>query len=102
MFTVDLLISLVTLLVFGAIGGLMLLVALNGFSERQGGVIIAVYVAIVLAGNTLVAWLANVIIRRRWFPGLRPWVAVVPAVLVTFGLLCVGPPLAVVLMKVII
>jgi hypothetical protein len=37
-------VTLATLVVFGAVGGLMLLVALNGFSESTGGGVIVIYV----------------------------------------------------------
>ncbi|MCA1591477.1 MAG: hypothetical protein LC754_02250 [Acidobacteria bacterium] len=101
MFVATLLISAVTLVIFGAIGGLLLLVALNGFSESTGGAIIVAYAVAVLAGNFLVAGLCNLLISRRWFAGagLSRWSAFVPALIVTAGLILVGPPLSVLLIK---
>lgn len=93
----------VTLVVFGAVGGLMLLVALNGFSESTGGVIIVVYALLVLAGNFGVAALLNWLIARRRYAGTRGagW----PPFLVAFGVTAatavIGPPLAVALIKII-
>lgn len=103
LFGVDLLVTVTTLVIFGAFGGLMLLVALNGFSESTGGAIIIAYIALVLVGNALVTSLLNLLIRRRWFAavGLSRLAACVPAVVVTLVLLLAGPPLAVVLIKLI-
>lgn len=96
-------VTLVTLVVFGAVGGLMLLVALNGFSESTGGVIIVVYALLVLAGNFGVAALFNWGIARQRYAGTRPtgWAPVLLALGVTAATAVVGPPLAVVLMKLI-
>lgn len=96
-------VTLVTLVVFGAVGGLMLLVALNGFSESTGGVLIVVYALAVLAGNFGVAALLNWAIARQRYAGTRangwpPWLV---AFGVTAATAVVGPPLAVVLMKLI-
>ena len=95
--------TLLTLFVFGAVGGLMLLVALNGFSESTGGVIIVVYALVVLAGNFGVAALVNWLIARRRYAGTRGagWAPALVALGVTAATAVVGPPLAVVLMKVI-
>lgn len=96
-------VTLVTLVVFGAVGGLMLLVGLNGVSERTGGVIIVVYALLVLAGNFGVAALCNWLIARRRYAGTRRtgWAPVLVALGVTAATALVGPPLAVVLMKLI-
>ena len=92
-----------TLVVFGAVGGLMLLVALNGFSESTGGVIIVVYVLAVLAANFGVAALLNWLIARRRYAGTRGagWAPALVAFGVTAATAVVGPPLAVLLMKLI-
>jgi hypothetical protein len=97
-------VTLVTLVVFGAVGGLMLLVVLNGVSERTGGVIIVVYALVVLAGNFGVAALFNWLIARRRYAGTRGagWAPVLVALGVTAATALVGPPLAVILMKLII
>ena len=96
-------VTLVTLVVFGAVGGLMLLVALNGFSESTGGVLIVVYALVVLAGNFGVATLLNWAIARRRYAGTRGagWAPALVALGVTAATAVIGPPLAVVLMKLI-
>ena len=93
----------VTLVVFGALGGLMLLVALNGVSERTGGVIIVVYALVVLAGNFGVAALLNWLIARKRYAGTRGagWAPLLVALGVTAATALVGPPLAVLLIKLI-
>jgi uncharacterized membrane protein len=92
-----------TLVVFGAVGGLMLLVALNGFSESTGGVVIVVYVLAVLAGNFGVAALINWAIARQRYAGTRGtgWAPALVALGVTAVTAVAGPPLAVALIKVI-
>lgn len=96
-------VTLVTLVVFGAVGGLMLLVALNGFSESTGGVIIVIYALVVLAGNFGVATLLNWAVARSRYAGTRAtgWAPALVALGVTAATAVVGPPLAVVLMKLI-
>jgi hypothetical protein len=103
MLAATLLVTCATLVVFGAFGGLMLLVALNGFSERTGGVVILLYVLAVLAGNFAVAWLFNWLIARRRYAGTRPpgWPPALVALGVTGVTALAGPPLAVVLIKLI-
>lgn len=94
-------VSALTLLVFGGFGGLTLLLALNGFSESEGGAIIVAYIVVVLAGNAAVAWLFNWLIARRRYAGTRPagWAPLLVALGAT-GLMAVGgPALAVVLIK---
>jgi hypothetical protein len=61
----------VTPVAFGAAGGLMLLVALDGFGESTGGVAIVVYAPPVLAGNFAAARLFNWLIARRRYAGAR-------------------------------
>ncbi len=97
-------VTLVTLVVFGALGGLMLLVGLNGVSESTGGVIIVIYALLVLAGNFAVAALFNWLIARKRYAGTRGagWAPALVALGVTAATAIVGPPLAVVIMKVII
>ena len=96
-------VTLVTLVVFGAVGGLMLLVALNGFSESTGGVIIVVYALAVLAGNFGVATLLNWAIARHRYAGTRGtgWAPALVALGVTAATAVVGPALAVGLIKLI-
>lgn len=96
-------VALASFFVFGVFGGFMLLIGLNGFSERQAQPIFIAYFAIVLGLTTLVAALFNWLIIRRGYPaaGLPGWVALVPAAASALGLLLVGPALALVLMKVI-
>lgn len=103
MLAATLLVSALTLVVFGAVGGLMLLVALNGFSERTGGVVIVVYALLVLAGNFAVAWLFNWLIARRRYAGARGagWAPALVALGVTGAAALAGPPLAVALIKLI-
>ena len=103
MIVATLVVSLVTLVVFGAVGGLMLLVALNGFSESTGGVVIVVYALLVLAGNFAVAALFNWLIARRRYAGTRGtgWAPLLVALGVTGVTALVGPPLAVALIKII-
>ena len=99
----SLFVTVVTLVVFGAFGGLFLIVGLNGFSERTGGLIILVYALIVLAGNFGVAALVNWLIARHRYAGMRgtgwsPWlVAIGVTLLAGVG----GPPLAVLIMQLI-
>ena len=97
-------VTLATLVVFGAVGGLMLLVGLNGVSERTGTVVIVAYALLVLAGNFAVAALFNWLIARRRYAGARAagWAPVLVALGVTAATAVVGPPLAVLLIKVII
>lgn len=94
-------VTLVTLVVFGAVGGLMLLVALNGFSEKTGGAIIVVYALLVLAGNFGAATLFNWAIARHRYAGTRGtgWAPALVALGVTAVTAVVGPPLAVILIK---
>lgn len=94
-------VSCATLLVFGGLGGLMLLVALNGFSEKTGGVIIVVYILLVLAGNLGASWLANWLVARRRYAGTRPagWAPFLVALGMTGAMALLGPPLAVLLIK---
>jgi hypothetical protein len=103
MLAATLLVTAVTLVVFGAVGGLMLLVGLNGVSERTGGVVIVGYVLLVLAGNFAVAALFNWLIARRRYAGTRGtgWAPLVVALGVTGATALVGPPLAVALIKII-
>ena len=92
------------LLVFGAVGGLMLLVGLNGVSERTGGIVIVAYALLVLAGNFAVAALLNWLIARKRYAGTRGagWAPALVALGVTAATAVVGPPLAVLLMKLVI
>ena len=103
MILATLVVSAVTLVVFGAFGGLMLLVGLNGVSERTGGLLILAYALLVLAGNFAASALVNWLIARRRYAGTRAagWAPALVALGVTALVGVVGPPLAVVLIKVI-
>jgi hypothetical protein len=92
-----------TLVLFGAVGGLMLLFALNGFSESTGGVIIILYVLAVLAGNFGVSALINWAIARHRYAGTRGtgWAPALIALVVTAITAVIGPPLAILLIDVI-
>jgi hypothetical protein len=96
-------VTALTLVVFGAVGGLMLLMALNGFSESTGGALIVVYALLVLAGNFGVAALVNWLIARHRYAGTRGtgWPPFLVALGVTAATGVVGPPLAVLLIKLI-
>jgi hypothetical protein len=96
-------VTALTLVVFGAFGGLMLLVGLNGVSERTGGLVIIGYILLVLAGNFAVAALFNWLIARRAAAGTRAtgWAPLLVALVVTGVTALAGPPLAVVLIKLI-
>lgn len=99
----SLLVTAVTLVVFGAFGGLMLLMALNGFSERTGGAVIIGYILLVLVGNFGAAALVNRLIARRRSGGAggAGWAPVLVALGVTGATALAGPPLAVLLIKTI-
>ena len=94
-------VTLATLFVFGALGGLMLLVGLNGVSESRGGLVILAYALVVLAGNFAVALLFNWLIARRRYAGTRGagWAPALVALGVTAATAVLGPPLAVLLIK---
>jgi hypothetical protein len=94
-------VTAVTLVVFGAFGGLMLLVGLNGVSESRGGLVIIAYALVVLAGNFAVALLLNWLIARRRYAGTRGagWAPALVALGVTAATAVAGPPLAVLLIK---
>ena len=100
-FAADFAVSALTLVVFGLFGGLFLLLALNGFSESAGLRIMIAYALVVVAGNAAAASLFNWLILR-WRAGGRAVsraAVFVPAVAVTAVLLVAGPPLAVVLIR---
>lgn len=92
-------VAVASFVVFGLFGGFMLLVALNGFSERQAQPVFLAYFVFVLVVTTLAAALFNWLIIRYGFraAGLRGWAAFVPAAVVSVGLLVVGPALAFIL-----
>ncbi len=94
-------VTLVTLVVFGAVGGLTLLLAMNGVSGRTGGIVLVVYALAVLAGNFAVAALFNWLIARRRYAGTRGagWAPALVALGVTAATAVVGPPVAVLLIK---
>lgn len=95
-------VTAVTVVVFGAFGGLMLLVGLNGVSERTGGVVIVAYALAVLAGNFAVAALLNWLIARRRYAGTRRagWAPALLALGVTAVTAVLGPTLAVLIIDV--
>ena len=94
-------VTALTLVVFVLFGGFVLLVALNGFSESEGGAIMLAYAAVVLAGNFAVAALFNWLIARRRYAGTRGagWAPALLALGVTGAAALVGPPLALLLVK---
>ncbi len=94
-------VTAVTLVVFGAFGGLVLLLGLKGVSESRGGLVIAAYALVVLAGNFAVALLFNWLIARRRYAGTRGagWAPALVALGVTTATAVAGPPLAVLLIK---
>jgi hypothetical protein len=79
-------------------------VGLNGVSERTGTYVIVAYALVVLAGNFVVAALFNWLIARRRYAGTRGagWAPALVALGVTALTAVVGPPLAVLLMKILI
>ncbi len=98
LFAVDIALSVVTLVVFGVLGGLFMLIGLNGFSEQKGGAILIGYAVLVLAGNALAAGLVNwMILRVRRAVSARA--ILVPAIATTAVMLFVGPPLAILLIQ---
>lgn len=101
MFVTSLAVAAVAFVLFGLFGGFVLLVALNGFSERQAYPIIITYFILVLAGCALVAALLNWLIIRRGFPasGLHRRAALVPAAAASLGLLFVGPVIVVLIIR---
>ena len=103
MFAASAVVAVGAFFILGVFGGFMLIVALNGFSERQAQPIFIGYFVFVFGATTLVAALFNWLIIRRGFPaaGLSGWLSLVPAAASAVGLLLIGPALAVVMMKVI-
>ncbi|MDQ3806029.1 MAG: hypothetical protein M3416_19635 [Acidobacteriota bacterium] len=94
-------VAAVAFVIFGLVGGFVLLIGLNGFTEKQATPIFITYFVLVFGITTLVAALFNWLIIRRGFPaaGLSGWAAFVPAAASSVGLLLVGPVLAVVLIQ---
>lgn len=101
MFGASLAVAVVSFVLFGLIGGFVLLVGLNGFSGSQAEPIFIAYFIFVLGASSLVAALFNWLILRRGFPGagLSAWAALVPALVSAVGLLIVGPALALILIQ---
>jgi hypothetical protein len=97
----SLVVAAVAFVLFGLVGGFVLLIGLNGFTGAQAEPIFIAYFVLVFGVTTLVAALFNWLIIRRGFPaaGLSGWAAVVPAAASAMGLLLVGPALAVVLIQ---
>lgn len=97
----SLVVAAVAFVLFGLVGGFVLLIGLNGFTEKQAAPVFITYFVLVFGLTTLVAALFNWLIIRRGFPAARlsGWLAFVPAVASAVGLLLVGPALAVVLIK---
>jgi hypothetical protein len=89
-------VAVVSFVVFGLFGGFMLIVGLNGFSEKQAQPVFLTYFLIVLVITTLAGTLLNWLIIRYGFraAALRGWVAFVPAAAASVALLIVGPALA--------
>lgn len=97
-------VTLVTLVVFGAVGGLTLLVGLNGVSERTGTYVIVAYALVVLAVNFAVASLFNWLIARGRYAGTRGagWAPFLVALGVTVATALIGPPLSVLIIKLLL
>lgn len=96
-------VTAVTVVVFGGVGSLMLLLALNGFDEQTGWVVIVIYVCLVLAGNFGVTTLINWAIARHRYAGTRGagWAPALVALGVTAVTAVIGPPISIALVDVI-
>lgn len=81
MLVVSLTVAGLAFVVFILMGGLMLIVGLNGMTSKQAEPIFLIYTLLVFGGATLVAALCNWLVIRRGFPaaGLPSWAALVPA-----------------------
>jgi hypothetical protein len=82
-------ISVVILTILGGLGGMILLLALNGFSESESTPIIGCYALFVLGLDLIPATLIDWWVVRRWFPqaGVPLWGLVVLNILVIVGLI---------------
>jgi hypothetical protein len=85
------LISLIILAIFGGLGGMFLLLALNGFSESQAMPFIGCYALFVLALALIPATLIDWWVVRRWFPqaGVPLWGIAGLNILVVVGLIAI-------------
>lgn len=85
----SILISAVILTLMGGLGGFLLLLALNGFSESEATPIIGCYALFVLVLDLVPASLIGWWVVRRWFPqaGIPFWGIVALNVLVVVGLI---------------
>lgn len=100
MFVTSLLVAALTFVVFGLLGGFMLMVGLNGMSERQAQPVFLVYFALVLGGCALVTTLINwLILRGLPAAGLRARAALVPAAVASAGLLFIGPVIVILIIR---
>lgn len=88
-------VAVVSFVVLGIFGGFMLLLALNGFSEKQAQPILLTYLLLVLGLTTLAGALFNWLVVRYGFrgAGLPGWAVFVPAAAASLGLILVGPAL---------
>jgi hypothetical protein len=77
------------LAIIGGLGGMVLLLALNGFSESQATPIIGCYALFVLGLALVPATLIDWWVARRWFPqaGIPFWGIVALNILVIVGLI---------------
>ena len=88
---ISILISVTILTILGGLGGMMLLLALNGFSESQATPIIGCYALFVLALDLVPATLISWWVVKRWFPqaGVPLWGIAGLNILVVVGLIAV-------------
>lgn len=82
-------ISATILAIMGGIGGMALLLALNGFSESQATPIIGCYALFVLGLDLIPVILLDWWVVKRWFPqaGVPFWGIVALNILVIVGLI---------------
>lgn len=101
LFGVALLVSVTLFLLLGLLGGLMLMVILNGFSESQAMPIFVGYYLCLIGGNLLVTGGINWLILRHGFAvsGWSWWMAFLPGLVITLILLLAGPILSVAILK---
>jgi hypothetical protein len=83
------LISCTILAIIGGLGGMALLLVLNGFSESQAMPVIGCYALFVLGLDLIPATLIDWWVARRWFPqaDIPLWGIVAMNILVIMGLI---------------
>ncbi len=89
---ITLVISAVTMALGGVMGGIFLLLALNGFSESQATPMIAGYACVVFAANVGVTSLVNWLVVKLFFANSVPlWAIVLISLGITLALLICTP-----------